>query len=60
MLKSQSVWKPHSLLLMSDYFYANGNLNKSKQFLTEIINSEKINNNIKLEAQKRLRRYFNE
>ena len=59
-LKSQSVWKPHSLLLMSDYFYANGNLNKSKQFLTEIINSEKINNNIKLEAQKRLRRYFNE
>ena len=59
-LKSQSIWKPHSLLLMSDYFYANGNPNKSKQFLREIVNSEKINNKVKIEAQKRLRRYFNE
>ena len=56
-LKSDSVWKPHSLLLMSDYFERNNNLIKSKEFLKEIVNSEiVINNDIKIEAERRLKR----
>ena len=56
-LKSDSIWKPHSLLLMSDYFARNNNLIKSKDFLKEIVNSEiVINNDIKIEAERRLKR----
>ena len=55
-LKSESVWKSHSLLLMADYFDHNNNLIKSKDFLQEIINSELVNNEIRIEAERRLKR----
>ena len=41
-LKSESVWKSHALLLMADYFEHNNNLIKSKDFLEEIVNSELV------------------
>ncbi len=56
LLKSESVWKSHALLLMADYFEHNDNLIKSKDFLEEIINSEIVNNEIRVEAQRRLKR----
>ena len=56
MLKSESVWKSHALLLMADYFEHNNNLIKSKDFLEEIVNSELVNNEIKIEAERRLKR----
>ena len=55
-LKSESVWKSHALLLMADYFEHNNNLIKSKDFLEEIINSELVNNEIRIEAERRLKR----
>ena len=55
-LKSESVWKSHALLLMADYFDHNNNLIKSKDFLQEIINSELVNNEIRIEAERRLKR----
>ena len=55
-LKSESVWKSHALLLMADYFEHNDNLIKSRDFLEEIVNSEIINNEIKIEAERRLKR----
>ena len=55
-LKSESVWKSHALLLMADYFEHNNNLIKSKDFLQEIINSELVNNEIRIEAERRLKR----
>jgi len=55
-LKSESVWKSHALLLMADYFEHNNNLIKSKDFLEEIVNSELVNNEIKIEAERRLKR----
>ena len=58
LLKSQSVWKSHALLLMADYFEHNNNLLKSKDFLKEIVNSELTNNEIKIEAERRLKRKF--
>lgn len=57
-LKSGSVWKSHALLLMADYFAYNGNLIKSKQFLEEIVSSKTVNNEIKIEAERRLKREF--
>ena len=57
-LKSESVWKSHALLLMADYFEYNNNLIKSKDFLEEIVNSELTNNEIKIEAERRLKRKF--
>ncbi len=58
LLKSQSVWKSHALLLMADYFQHNNNLLKSKDFLKEIVNSEVVNNEIRVEAERRLKRNF--
>ena len=57
-LKSESVWKSHALLLMADYFENSNNLIKSKNFLEEIVNSELVNNEIRLEAERRLKRKF--
>ena len=57
-IKSESVWKSHALLLMADYFEHNNNLIKSKDFLEEIVNSEFVNNEIRVEAERRLKRKF--
>ncbi len=57
-LKSESIWKSHALLLMADYFDHNNNLIKLKDFLEEIVNSELTNNEIKIEAERRLKRNF--
>ena len=57
-LKSESVWKSHALLLMADYFEHNNNLIKSKDFLEEIVNSELVENEIRIEAERRLKRNF--
>ena len=59
-LKSESIWKSHALLLMADYFEHNNNLIKSKDFLEEIVNSELTNNEIKIEAERRLKRKFSD
>ncbi len=57
-LKSESVWKSHALLLMADYFENGNNFIKSKDFLQEIVNSELVNNEIRIEAERRLKRKF--
>ena len=57
-IKSESLWKSHALLLMADYSDNNNNLIKSKDFLEEIINSETANNEIRIEAERRLNRKF--
>ena len=57
-LKSERVWKSHALLLMADYFAYNKNLIKSKDFLEEIVDSKIVNNEIRIEAERRLKRDF--
>jgi len=59
-LKSDSLWKPHALLLMADYFEHNNDLMKSKDFLKEIANSKTTSNEIRIEAERRLKRNFSE
>ena len=54
-IKSDSIWKPHALYLMEEYYFSKNEKQKSKEFLEKLISLENINDKIKLEAQKRLR-----
>ena len=55
-INSKSVWKSHALYLLAEFFYSKNEKQKSKEFFTEIINLDSSNQNIKLQAQKRLNR----
>ena len=59
-INSESIWKSHALYLLAEYFYSNNEKQKSKEFFTQILESTSSNNQIKLEAQKRLNRDFSE
>ena len=57
-LNSESIWRSHSLYLMSEYFLSKNENEKSKEFLIQIIELENSNPSIKAEAQKMINRYF--
>ena len=59
-IKSESVWKPHSLYLMAEYYFSKNQKQKSKEFFEQIISLDKSNSKIKIQAQKRLRADFSE
>ena len=59
-IKSESIWKPHALYLMAEYYLAKEEKQKSKEFLEQLVSLENISEKIKLEAQKRLRSDFSE
>ena len=59
-IKSESIWRPHALYLMAEYYFAKNQINKSKDFFEQIITIENVNPRIKLESQKRLRANFSE
>ena len=59
-IKSESIWKPHALYLMAEYYFAKNEKQKSKEFLEQLVGLENISENIRLEAQKRLRSDFSE
>ena len=60
LINSQSVWKSHSLYLMAEYFYANNQNQKAKEFFNQIIALENSNPDIRLQAEKRLNRDLSE
>ena len=59
-INSDSVWKAHSLYLVAEYFYSKNQKQKSKEFFNQIITLEKVHEDLKLEAQKRLSRDLSE
>ena len=54
-LKSESVWKSHSLYLIAEYFFEK-RVSKIKKFFNQIINLKNANSDILLQTQKRLKR----
>jgi len=60
LINSKSVWKSHSLYLMAEYFYANNQNQKAKEFFNQIITLENSNPDIRLQAEKRLNRDLSE
>ena len=60
LINSKSVWKSHALYLIAEYFYAKEQNQKAKEFFNQIINSENPNPDIRLQAEKRLKRDLSE
>ena len=59
-LNSESVWKPHVLYLLAEYFYSKGEKQKSREFFQNILDIENVDQNILIKAQKRIQRDFSE
>ena len=59
-INSKSIWKSHALYLMAEYFYSKDEKQKSKEFFYQIISLENVNQDLKIEAQKRLNRDLSE
>ena len=55
-LNSKSVWESHALYLLAEYFFSKNEKQKSKEFFNEIISLENSNQDLKIEAQKRIKR----
>ncbi len=60
LINSKSVWKSHSLYLMAEYFYANDQKQKAREFFNQIITLENSNPDLRLQAEKRLNRDLSE
>ena len=60
LIKSETVWKSHALYLMAEFFYSKNEMQKSKEFFNQILNLENANQDIQLEARKRLNRDLSE
>ena len=59
-INSGSFWKPHSLLLLGDYFLFKGEKQKAKDFYSQILASQKTNENIFNQAQQRILENYGE
>tara|TARA_Y100001970_G_C14153971_1_gene814425 strand:+ start:542 stop:1186 length:645 start_codon:yes stop_codon:yes gene_type:complete len=59
-IKSENPWKSHALYLMAEYYLAQNQKQKSKEFFNQIVKLENISSTIKVKAQKRLRTDFSE
>ena len=60
LINSKGVWKSHSLYLMAEYFYANNQKQKAKEFFNQIIALENSNPDVRLQAERRLNRDLSE
>ena len=57
---SDSIWKAQALYLLAEYFYSKEEKQKSKEFFNQILLLDNVNQNLKIEAQKRLNRDLSE
>ena len=55
-INSKSIWKSHGLYLLAEYFYSKNEKNKSKDFFNQLINLQNANQDLLIEAKKRLNR----
>ena len=60
LLVNENAWKSHALYLLGEYYYSKNNNIKAKKYLNDIVVLNNANENIKLEAQKRLQRDLSE
>ena len=59
-IKSNSVWKPHVLLLMGDYFVSKKEYLKSKDFYKQILTMKNLHQDFYYKANSRLAIISNE
>ena len=58
LINSENLWRSHSLYIIAEYFFSKNEMQKSKEFFEKILQLENSNSQIKLEAQRRLKRDF--
>ena len=56
LINSDSVWSSHALHLIAEFFYSKNQFQKSKEFFQKILELDDANQDIRIEAQKRLNR----
>ncbi len=59
-IKSESMWKPHALYLMAEFYLSKNQKQKSKDFFNQITIIENLSPKMKLEVERRLRSEFSE
>ena len=59
-IKSESMWKPHAIYLMAEFYLSKNQKQKSKDFFNQITIIENLSPKMKLEVQRRLRSEFSE
>ena len=59
-INSDSIWKSQALYLLAEYFYSKEEKQKSKEFFNQLLLLENANQDLKIEAQKRLNRDLSE
>ena len=57
---SNSIWKPQAFYLIAEYFYSKNEKQKSKEFFNQILLLDKVDQDLKIEVQKRLNRDLSE
>ena len=60
LINRENLWQSHTLYIIAEYFFSKNEMKKSKEFFEKILELKKPNQNIRLEAQKRLQRDFSE
>ena len=56
LLSEKSIWKSHATYLLAEFYYKNGEKLKAKNYYNDIIGDNGSNEEIRLEAQKRIQR----
>ena len=59
-INSDSIWKAQALYLIAEYFFSKNEKQKSKEFFNQILLLDKVDLDLKVEAQKRLNRDLSE
>ena len=59
-INSDSIWKPHALYLLGEYFLSKNEKQKSKEFFEKILTLENSNSEIRLQVEKKIRRDLSE
>ena len=59
-LNSDSIWKPHALLLLGDYFYSKNEYNKAKEFYSKILELKNINDTFYNQSKSQLTLMMND
>ena len=53
-ISSDSLWKPHPLILLGEYILDKNQNQKAKEFFNQILNIDNANEILKIEAKQRL------
>ena len=54
LINEDSLWKPHALLLLGDYFYSKNEFNKAREFYSKILLLKNINDDFYKQSKSQL------